>query len=665
MGTEDHLAGRSGAVRVLHLEDDPLDAELVKTALIGGGSMVDVTLVDSRDAFVSAISAGVFDVILADLNLPLFSGEEALAIARREVPFVPFIFVSGSMGEEAAVNGLLRGATDFVLKKNLSRLVPAVNRAVFEAKEKGLLRIAEEKKSEAVLQLQQSEQKYRRLVDGLRDIVFSLESDGTIRSLNPAFEKTTGWQVCDWIGKSFTSILHPDDRENAVQTLRDVAEGKVTGLSEYRIAIPTGGYIVVEISTTRELQQDQLAGFVGVARDMTSQIKLREQLLQAQRLESLGTLASGIAHDFNNILAIILNYADSIKEGPDGAGELTEQVDPILQAVNRGAALVKQILAFSRSGEMNLSFVPVNRLVKDLVTMLKETFPSSITFETDLTDKEPVLNVDRGQLYQSLFNLCLNSRDAIAQRTGEIVNTQGMIRIVTDVVDGDVIRGKFTGPPADGYVTISVSDNGMGMGKDTVRRAFEPFFTTKENQNGRGLGLAVVYGTVKGNSGFVDLESTEGIGTTITLYLPLEPSMGFGDSAMSAGTHAEVSGAGETILLVEDEGLLMNILDVSLKEKGYRTLKAEDGLSALRLFEGKMEDISLVVSDNGLPVMDGITLFGKLKEIDPDVKMILTSGYMEEGLKSELLEAGLKDFVEKPYKVEVVIDSINRILKNF
>lgn len=651
-------------VRILYLEDNPADAELIKETLRRAGLKVDLQNVDERSAFQTAVMTVEFDLILADYNLPSFNGKEALSIAQAVKAEIPFIYVSGSMEEAAAVDSLLGGATDYVLKNNLSRLVPAVKRALAEAKEKQELRVAEAKKIEAVARLQESEAKYRRLVEGLRDVVFSLGKDGTISSLNPAFERFTGWQADEWIGKSFTNILHPDDRKNAVAVLRDTAEGKNTGINEYRIVKRTGEYLLAEINTTGDFVNDTLVGFVGVARDITGQKELREQSLQSQRLESLGTLASGIAHDFNNILAIILNYADSIKDSGDPSGALPEQIDPIIKAVNRGAALVKQILAFSRAGRINLAFVPVNRLVKDLVKMLKETFPSSIAIEMSLTEQEPVLNVDSNQLYQALLNLCVNSREAILHRRGENIGRQGLISVTTETIDGEKLAGRFAGKVSHAYASILISDNGVGMGADTVRRAFEPYFTTKENENSEGLGLSFVYGTVKQSAGFVEIRSTEGKGTDVLVYLPLDPSSAVREEAADSASGNSRKGSGEMILIVEDESLLMTILDSSLREDGYRTLTAQDGLAALKIFESRKGEISLVLSDNGLPVMDGISLFQKLQEIDPSVKMILTSGYMEQNLKDELIAAGLKDFVGKPYKVETVMESVSRVLQD-
>lgn len=658
----DPAAGGQKSIKILHLEDDRSNASLIRETLLQGGLEFDITLVDSRTDFRSNIEEGKFDVILADFHLPSFDGNEALQIAREFVPHVPFIFVSGTMGEDTAVESVLGGATDYVLKNNLSRLVPSVRRALNEAAEKRELKLAEEKSAVVTRKLRESEEKYRRLVDGLRDVVFSLAKDGTISSLNPAFERITGWQVSDWVGKSFTDLLHPDDRKGAKVTFRDVAEGKGTGINEYRVSKRSGDYLFAEISTTRAMDRDSLVGFLGVARDITDQRNLREQSLQSQRLESLGTLAAGIAHDFNNILAIILNYADSIRAGVADQHQLTEQVDSIVSAVNRGAALVRQIQAFSRSSQKNLTVVSINRLLKELSVMLKETFPSNMRVELELTDREPLLNVDREELYQSLLNVCVNARDAIISRDKEAMTTQGEITIRTGIVDAGAIKGKFTGPFSEVYAAVSVSDNGEGMGKETIRRAFEPFFTTKENDLGSGLGLAFVYGTVKGSSGFVDVQSEQGKGTTVTLYFPLDPVPSASNERSAESKLSNVRGKGELVLLVEDEKLLMNILNLSMREAGYNTLMAEDGAKALELYESRKDDISLVVSDNGLPVMDGISLFRRLNEIDPSVKMILTSGYMEQGLKDELMRAGLKDFIPKPYMAESVVNSAKLIL---
>ncbi len=390
-----------------------------------------------------------------------------------------------------------------------------------------------------------------------------------------------------------------------------------------------------------------------VFQDITEQKKLQQDLIQSQKLLSIGTMAGGIAHDFNNILAIILGYSSLLHSIKDNPKKFTDGVTAIRQAVDRGAGLVRQILTFARKTDISFEPLSVADLIKELVSMLQQTFPKIITFSTTIEEHIPYIKADHTQIHQALLNLCVNARDAMPQG--------GEISIAIKKVTGAKLRGQFNSASNQWYVSLSVSDNGLGM-DDTIRsQIFDPFFTTKEKGKGTGLGLSVVYGIVQAHHGFVNVESSLKRGTTFTLYFPVpqESSTALESQEQVA---EQISGGNETILLVEDETLLLDMVQILLETNGYTVLTAKDGEEAVQLYQQHANEIELVISDMGLPKLTGVSEFEKLKGINPKVKIIFASGFFEPAVKAALENAGVKSFIQKPYVIEEVLLKIRKAL---
>jgi len=379
--------------------------------------------------------------------------------------------------------------------------------------------------------------------------------------------------------------------------------------------------------------------------------KLELQFLQAQKLESVGSLAGGIAHDFNNILGIILGHATLLEHIKGRPEHLSSSVDAITKAVTRGSGLVRQLLTFSRRADTTRELVRVNDLVEELVKMLRETFPKTTVIETHLDKKLPATLADANQLYQALLNLAINSRDAMPS---------GGTLAFSSILESTDLRGRFPDAGRGPYVCINVSDTGMGMDEETQRRVFEPFYTTKEIGKGTGLGMSVVYGVVTGHGGFIDLQSTPGKGTTFSLYLPVKKMDAQGEDIQTKST--EPLGGTETLLIVEDEEVLRELVTAVLSSKGYNILTATDGIEAVEQYEAHQNEIALVVSDMGLPRLDGVGLIIALKEKNPKVKFLMVSGYLEPEKKKEVEELGVSAFAEKPYKPNDLLLKIRRAI---
>ncbi|HEX9006898.1 MAG TPA: ATP-binding protein, partial [Bacteroidota bacterium] len=360
-----------------------------------------------------------------------------------------------------------------------------------------------------------------------------------------------------------------------------------------------------------------------------------------------------------NILGIILGYVTLLQSVRPAGIPPPPELDAIESAAQRGTTLVRQILTFARKGEVALAPVHLNDVVQELARMAVETFPRTIEISMHLDPSIPVIHADAAQIHQALLNLCVNARDAIldSKKTGL---TSGRISIRTALVKKEEIQGLFPGAAAPAYAALSVADTGVGMDELTRSRVFEPFFTTKEQGRGTGLGLAVVYGTIQSHRGFINVQSRVGRGSTFTLYFPT-PGGASGIGAQT-GEPGEAPGGTETILLVEDEEPLLQLVRVFMERKGYRVLVARDGAEAVETFGRHAKEIALVVSDYGLPRLSGIDSFRKMRELRHDVRMILVSGNVEPRQRTEIVVAGVTDVIQKPYVFDEILRKVREVL---
>jgi PAS domain S-box-containing protein len=385
----------------------------------------------------------------------------------------------------------------------------------------------------------------------------------------------------------------------------------------------------------------EITNFVSVRQDVTAGKRLEEQLRQAQKMEVVGTLAGGIAHDFNNLLAVINGYAEfSLSHSPDSA-MLLKSLSEIQRAAQRASGLVRQILTFSRKAETRFSAMDLNQLVRDLVTPLCETFPRTVSFSFDLQENLPPLLADPNQIQQIILNLCVNARDAMP--------SGGTITINTDVRPGtelaafhlDVQTGRK-------YAMLKVTDTGTGMSPEVRARIFEPFFTTKQGSHGTGLGLAVVYGIVTGHSGFIDVDSTLGVGTSFRVYLPLADDV-VASPVAAAATNFPCGT--ETLLIVDDEISLRRLLETAFTRKGYHVTCAADGLEAIEIISDTSRPVDAVLLDLNMPGATGMDVFKVIRVCRPELKVLVLSGHLSPQARVEFEHLGQKDFVGKPYSL--------------
>ena len=390
-------------------------------------------------------------------------------------------------------------------------------------------------------------------------------------------------------------------------------------------------------------------------RTIAERERLQDQLLQAQKMKSVGTLASGVAHDFNNLLNIILSYSTIMRLDGKNPATVSESAAVIEETVRRGATLVQQLMTLGRKSETNFEPVGLNSVAEKLASLLTETFSKMIVITLDLERGIPAINGDENQLHQTLLNLCVNARDAMPEG--------GRISLKTETVPGKELRRRVPEAEAEHYVSISVRDSGSGMDEATQRRIFEPFFTTKPVGQGTGLGLAVVYGIVKNHGGFIEVKSQIGNGTTLCIYLPIPHQPAGQRSETGPNDAARKPGHGETILFVDDEEQQLKVMRQFLQDEGYKVLGARDGFEALEIFKQHQDEVALAVLDLGLPKLGGWQAFQQMRKIRPELKALVASGLVSAEVEAEMTQGKLGGVIAKPYRLDDVLEKISQAIR--
>jgi PAS domain S-box-containing protein len=488
-------------------------------------------------------------------------------------------------------------------------------------------------------------------VKSIGEFVCVTDMNGKIVFVNQAFLDGYGYSQNEVIGKTLEAISASSGKGDR-NLMRAAREGGWQG--ELMSRRKDGYEFPISLSTSLVLDDKGKAiAHVMVAADITERKRLQHELLQSQKMQSIGTLAGGIAHDFNNILGIILGYISLLEKRLAYNPEYSMSINAMQRAVERGAALVRQILTFARKTDVIFEAVDVGTLMEEMIPMLQQTFPKTITFSKNIQNGLPGIYADRSQIHQVLLNLCVNARDAMPNG--------GTVMLTAEKCMKAQIQDRFPEANQRAYVCLSVADTGEGMNKATSARAFEPFFTTKPQGKGTGLGLSVVYGVVEAHDGFIDLESEESQGTTFRLYFPVSSIEENQDEPFPSEKFAEFRGS-ETILLVEDEEFLLEMACISLESSGYKVYRAEDGIEAVEVYIAHKDEINLVITDMGLPGMTGAEEYGKLKELNPQIKVILSSGFLDPEVKAGLLEAGALGFLQKPFKPQEILKMVRDVL---
>ncbi|MFP4379615.1 MAG: response regulator [Candidatus Sumerlaeia bacterium] len=520
----------------------------------------------------------------------------------------------------------------------------------------------------AFTSLREREQNLSITLDSIGDAVIATDAMGTVMRLNPVAEKLTGWPVHEAQGRHLGEIFRIRSAQEGVivQNPVDVVlrEGQVVGLANDTILVSRDGteMQIADSGAPIRNAQGKIVGVVLVFRDVTEEYQTQEQLRQAQKMEAVGQLAGGVAHDFNNILTGIMGNAQLLqiymqddnvdKHSP---AKLRAQLDDITKASQRAAELTRQLLSFSRKGKIQITEVSLHQVIEEATNLLSHSIDRRIDIVKNLKAQNPTVQGDPSQLENAFLNLGLNARDAMPNGGTLVYETSVTIldQAFCDTRAEDLEPGN--------YVRITVSDTGSGIAPNNLRRIFEPFFTTKGLGDGTGLGLASVYGCVKSHHGIINVKSKVGEGTCFEILLP-QAELTTPHEIKAPEANTTQAGTGH-ILVVEDEVIVRNFIISSLQALGYRVTGSNDGQEAVEVFEKKHESIDLVILDLIMPRMSGQHAFTKMREIDPDIPVVVVSGYSQEHIIQNLMERGASAFLSKPFLVADLAEAVSNSIR--
>jgi two-component system cell cycle sensor histidine kinase/response regulator CckA len=765
----------SRTLRILVLEDVPQDAELAIASLESAGYKCKWERVDRQADFIDRLEKGEYDLVLSDYSLPSFDGLSAVRMVLGSEKDIPFILISGTLGEEAAVEALKIGVTDFVLKDRLTKLPLVVERALLEKEEQRRTRLAErqihlqaealesaanaivitdpkgivtfvnrafakltgysrddalgrdlsflksgkhddafyrnlwatitsgnvwhgeminrrkdgsnyfeeqtitpvkgsncevinfigvkqditerkkaeENRRNAEEALRESEERYRKLVENAIDLIYTHDLSGNFLSVNSAVEKITGYTKEEVLRMNLDQAVAPEYLETTKALMAAKIAGKSVPAYELEIMAKGGRRVTVEVNTRILRKKDVPVAVQGIARDITERKQLEEQFRQAQKMEAVGLLAGGIAHDFNNLLTAITGYSSlTLKKMPEN-DPLRHNVQEIKAASERAANLTSQLLAFSRKQVLKPSVLDLNAVVSDIDGLLRRITRENVELVMELDPELGHVSADRGQVEQVVVNLAINARDAMPDGGTLFIRTQNVL------VDGDFAAGQIPSKPG-AWVKLSVTDTGHGIEAATQPRIFEPFFTTKAPGKGTGLGLSMVHGTVTQSGGEIHVQSKVGSGTTFEIYLPCI------DEDASILTPSALEGerphGSETILLVEDENSVRELVREFLTEFGYTVLEAAGGAEAISKYGSLAAKVDLLLTDVSMAGMNGPQLKDEIHKLNPKIKVLFMSGYADDIIKKSE-NASKIPLIDKPFTPNALANKIREVLE--
>jgi PAS domain S-box-containing protein len=676
-------------LRILLVEDKEFDVHAFRRAFEKSDVSCEITECRRAEEALARLSADAsrFDLVVIDHGLPGMSGLDLSKELIEEGVSLPLVILTGRGSEQLAVEALKAGVGDYMIKDpghGYLELLPVVLPEVVKkygdrqarkraeeacrkahdeleqrvkertaelasTTEQLKLELIERKKAQEALQ--ESEERFKSLSENAPDIIFTLGLDGTFTYLNPAFEKTLGYERDDGLGSHFTDFAMEVDAKNYMDLFKSIRDGRET-IRDMTIVLihKDRSARLFNLSGAPNIDASgEVTGMVGLLKDISEHRKLESQFRQCQKMEAIATLSSSIAHDFNNLLMGIQGETSIMLVGITPSHPHYEALKGIQKQVMSGVKLTKQLLGYARKEKQEVELVDLNEVVKET----SETFgriKKDIAIRTELTDALHPVKANKGQIEQVMLNLFVNAADAMPDGGELFLHTENMS---TEDMEGKVYDAK-----SGDYVLMTVTDTGHGMDKETMESIFDPFFTTKERGEGSGLGLASVYNIIRSHGGHIDVESIEGYRTTFRIYLPVAE-----DEVYEALRTAEeyVRGSG-TVLLVDDEEIMLKVGTELLETMGYRVLPARDGKEAMEIYRQHRDDIDLVILDMIMPNISGGKTYDHMKEINPEVRVLLTSGYSIDGQATEILRRGCNGFIQKPFTMKDLSTKIKEVL---
>jgi PAS domain S-box-containing protein len=493
--------------------------------------------------------------------------------------------------------------------------------------------------------LKKNEKDVSTILNSLADGVISIDHNNLVKRLNPVAEKLTGWSQYDALNNPLEQVLNiksvknSDKSTNFMSDILESLDSSETVRVELVDKIDEITYNVDIRLSHLVGENENYSGVVLIIHDVTEQIKFQEELTQTRKLESLGQLSGGVAHDFNNMLGGIIGFSELLNSSAEPGGEVEEYTQHILDAANSAADLTSKLLAFSRKGKVVSTPFSVHKSCSTAISILSRTINKNITISENYLAENQFISGDPSQIQSTILNLCINAKDAMPNGGELQIKSESL-----DIFDDN----EYLLPSGD-YIKLSISDTGTGISKEVQKRIFEPFFTTKSLGKGTGLGLAAVYGSVKNHNGSITVDSKINSGTTFSVLLPTVKT---NEPVKIKTEDAPTDVLNKKVLIIDDEKIIRLMLDKVISNMGGEVTLAADGVEAVALFREKHSDIDIVIMDMVMPNMGGDICFYKLKEIDPNVPIILASGFDKNSAISDLLADGAVAYLHKPFDIQ-------------
>lgn len=585
-------------------------------------------------------------VALLDLKLPDDTGINLLASLKASNPDCICALMTAFADVDSAITALEKGAFHYLQKP--VRPIELINllERIFET-----IQIREDKRI-AEDRLRESEQRFRTIFESAQDAIFLKDTSLKYTLVNPAMERLYNLNVVEFMGQTDESIFSNEEAAKTRAIEQRVLQGEIV---EEELKIQSAGTkIFHSIKVPLTGKTGKINGICGFARDITATKILEAQLLQAQKMEAIGTLAGGISHDFNNLLQAILGYAQMLLMDQNVTSGNITKLKEIEKAAQRATELTSQLLAFSRKVEIHPRPVNLNQVVLQVEKLLKRTIPKMIDIELRLTEQVHTVNADPGQVEQVLLNIGVNARDAMPDGGRLIIES-------ANVTPDAALRKLQLGETADEYVLLSITDSGSGMPDEVREHIFEPFYTTKQIGKGTGLGLAMAYGIVHNHGGQILCESQPGTGTTFHIYLPAIKMAA--DKEEKKPEEQIKKGEGEKILVIDDEEFLRELAKDMLTKNGYQVVTAGSGEAGLSLYRENSAGISLIILDLIMPGMGGKHCLEEILSFNPNAKVVISSGYSVDDPSSDDILKRAFGFIQKPYNFRKMLNLLHEVIK--
>jgi PAS domain S-box-containing protein len=662
--------------KILIVDDEPRICTSLKTLLSDRGYEIHTR--NNFEATTECLSKHNFDLVLLDIVMPDTDGLQVMEYIKGQSPETLIIVVTGHASVESAIAALRNEAYNYLRKPfDHDELLKTVENAIEQKRLNGEHRRAEAALRESAHRLQvaydqsiiyaqqlkdetmerkwavealaRAKEHWEDTFDAITDMVMLLDSEHQILRVNRAAAEALNTTKESLVGKKCYEAIHgksrPIRRCPLVHTMKTL-DAHTAEITEPHL----GGTFICSTSPILDVQ-GKLTGYTHTLKDITESKRLEAQFQQAQKMEAVGTLAGGIAHDFNNLLMGAQGNISLMLLDIDSSHPHYERLKNMEKLVQSGAKLTSLLLGYASKGKYEVKPLDLNQLVEETCDTFGRT-RKEITIHRELAEGLFAIEADRVQIEQVLLNLFVNAADAMPGGGDLILKTVNMTH--------DDMKGGPYDPKPGNYVLLTVTDTGMGMDKETMERIFDPFFTTKEMGRGTGLGLASVYGITKGHGGYIEVDSDKAQGTTFSIYLPAS-----GKKVEKAVKAPEryIRGTG-TVLLVDDEDIILEVGKELLEGVGYRVLLARDGKEAIEVYRKRQDEIDIVLLDMVMPNMGGGEAYDRMKEINSDIKVLLSSGFSIDGEASDILERGCDGFIQKPFRMNQLSGKIRDILES-